>query len=162
EPFESPLEAELPLSIPGTRLSIDGSGKVSILSAADYLEKNRALAGGQILRECPAVPCGESQIWLKPSLLNLPGMDLAEGLRGLPADFQDEHAPLMARSLAVLAKHQADPHEHIAAMLRVLIVKPITLGGLTNVSHSDLPGAAICGLVPDPYLMADTVIHEFH
>jgi HEXXH motif-containing protein len=46
--------------------------------------------------------------------------------------------------------------------MRLLVLKPLDVGDYSNLTHSDLPGAAICSVAGDAWEMADTLIHELH
>jgi HEXXH motif-containing protein len=175
--FERPLEATLPLSFPGTGLSLVGSGTVRIhalvrrcvalehegRSATVEMVPGGTRADGIQAIRCPALPIGDDvEIHLDPHALNLPGLGFAREAARQPLEFQARHQPFVAQVLRLVKRHQPRTHRHFADMMRLLVMKPLKTGDYTNLTHSDLPGAAICSLIDDPYEMADTFIHELH
>lgn len=173
--FGRPLEVRLPFAIPATTLSVVGDGTVAIRSLARRrLEVEHAggtvrldldagaRADGLEVATCPVLASARVRVGLQPHALNLPGLGFAREAALLPLRFQATHAPLVAGSLGLMKRHHPVAHSHFARMMRLVVLKPRAMGGYSNLSHSDLPGAAICGVVGDPYEMADTLIHELH
>jgi HEXXH motif-containing protein len=174
--FKRPLEAKLPLAFPGTGLSLVGSGTVRIhalrrrcleldhdgrTATVDTLPGGAHPDGIQAIR-CPVLAIDDVEIHLDPHALNLPGLGFAREAARQPLEFQVRHQPFVAQVLRLVKRHQPRTHRHFARMMRLLVMKPLKTGDYTNLTHSDLPGAAICSLIDDPYEMADTFIHELH
>lgn len=162
--FARPWIASLPLAIPATPLILDGEGVVQIHGVRD----GHIDLGGEggapraELRRSPTVSVDGCQLRLSPEAFDRPGMELAATLRAVPPGFQLEHAPLLERTLRVVARHHPDTITHARAMMRLVALKPATLGQTTNLSHSDFPGSMALSVVHDPYWLADALIHEVH
>ncbi len=174
--FREALEVALPFAIPGTRFVLSGGGKAAIAGvAARNLEVARegSIVGMPLygdragpdsldLRECPLAATGDYQVCLQPEAYNLAGLELAEPLTHLPPGFQSEHAELAGRALGLIGRHTPEFFEHFRAIIRVIGLKPPSVGNFSNVSHSDLPGSFVCTVIRDPYWMAEGFIHELH
>ena len=174
--FSQPLEAALPLALPATALSLVGRGTVRIhglrgrrlqvehdgRAATVDLADAAGRADGIAVATCPTVATGGVRLALQPHALHLPGLGFARDVAAVPLDFQTTHAPVLTEALELVRRHHRGAHGHFARLMRLIVLKPFRVGGFTNLSHSDLPGAAICAVAGDPYEMADTLIHELH
>jgi len=172
--FSRPLDVTLPLAIPATGLSLVGDGVVRIHALRGRrlelehdgrrasIELVPGRADGIEVAACPALAAGGVDVDLQPHALNLPGLGFAREVVKLPLEFQATHAGLVGEALTLVKRHHPRAHAHFARMMRLLVLKPCKMAGYSNLSHSDLPGAAIVSLLGDPYEMADTLIHELH
>lgn len=173
--FRTPLEARLPVAVPATSLSLVGDGTVRIRALAgrrlDLEHDGRALtlelspgasADGVEVAACPVVAGDRVRVDLEPHALNLPGLRFAREAAATSLAYQASHAPLVAESLGLMARHQPLAHSHFARLMRLVVMKPYGIAGYSNLSHSDLPGAAICSVIEDPYETTDTLVHELH
>jgi HEXXH motif-containing protein len=158
----APLEAEAPFHLPGTGILLAGSGRVAVASAREGAPRD---ASGRPLEtaRCASVPFSgrEGALLLDASTFLLPAFEFDVPSEARAPSYQAARADLTARTLALVARHAPEVHEQMAAALRVVAWKPRRAGTYTNATHSDLPGAFICGLVDEPYEMADTFVHEF-
>jgi HEXXH motif-containing protein len=174
--FARPLAVGLPFAIPATGLSLVGDGGVRIHALRGRrldVERNGAratialvAAGGGVdgldVVRCPTLAAPGVDVVLQPHALDLPGLGFARGAARQPLAFQAAHAPLVDEALRLVRRHHPRAYAHFGRLMRLLVLKPAKLGDYSNLTHSDLPGAAICSLAPDPYEMADTLIHELH
>lgn len=172
--FRRPLRTRLPVSIPGTALSLMGLGTIDIVGveagALETIRDGRALrleSGAAVsgptepaLIERPLVQYGELEVRLKPETLYLPTIAPAKTLLDLEAGYQAQQAPLLRAALGLVERYQPAMLEHMSRLLQVAAFKPAAAGDYSNISFSDLPGAFILSAVPDPYWMADALIHE--
>jgi HEXXH motif-containing protein len=173
--FAAPFEAGLPLAIPGTRLALEGEGAARIAG----LERGvLVLAGGARLplaagasagpagpRVAEAIALdagGGAEVLLAPPVFHLPGVDFKGPLLAAGSAYQAEHAPLVARSLALIARHAPAAHEQVRAGLRVIALKPRRAGDYSNLTFSHLPGALAVSVIPEPHELADSIVHEVH
>ena len=186
-PFRKPLRTSLPFSIPGVGRVIEGEGGIALDGlvagalivgcAGDRLrmeigdppdreeEIDRARCASPArprLAPCATARCDDYALWLDPIALRLPGVTIAEPLRELPLDFQVRQVPLVEAALARIRRHQPETFAQMREVLSVAAFKPRELGDFSNVSQSDLPGAFVCSTTADPWVLADSIIHEFH
>ncbi len=174
--FQEPLELKLPASIPGTPYSILGAGPVRIVGVASgALEVEHS---GRTLRLAPddgvgdsqtprlitrpSIQLGDLEFTLKPETFCLPGVGPAEALLNIPEEFQQQQIPLLKRALALVERHQPDAFRQMGDLIKVIAMKPPMAGDYSNVSLSDFPGALILSAVPEPYWVADSLIHELY
>jgi HEXXH motif-containing protein len=175
--FERPLDVPLPFAIPAAGLSLVGGGAVGVLALRrNRLELERAGSHATVelvpgagaprigveVVGCPAVRAGGVEVDLQPHALNLPGLGFARGAAVEPLAFQARHEPFVREALRLVRRHHPRAQAHFARSMRLLVLKPPKTADYSNLTHSDLPGAAICSLAGDPYEMADTLIHELH
>ena len=186
-PFHRPLRTSLPFSIPGAGLVVEGEGGIALdgLVAGALLvgragDRLRLAIGGPPDREeeldrarsasparprlapCATARCDDYALWLDPIALRLPGVTIAEPLRELPLDFQARQVTVVEAALARIRRHQPETFAQMREVLSVAAFKPRELGDFSNVSQSDLPGAFVCSTTVDPWVLADSIIHEFH
>jgi len=172
--FQRPLRTLLPFSIPGTRLSLLGSGAIEILGVGEqglqvmrdgrswHLAIGSAPATRDIaaLVERPVARFGDFEDTLKPETFMVPGINEARRLADLPDSYQQQQVSLLQEALALVERHQPTAFEHFTHLTRVIAFKSPTEGSFSNVSFSDLPGAFILSAVPEPHWVADALIHE--
>ncbi|MGH7818747.1 MAG: hypothetical protein ACREQ9_03155, partial [Candidatus Binatia bacterium] len=138
--FDRPWAPPLPLSIPGTRLTVLGASGTT-LSGTRSASMVRGDASTVSIDECPAVNCGAHEIFLKPSGFDLPEFEFFAPLRDLPSGFQIEQADTLVEALAILERHSTAAFRDLGDIVRVIAFKPENFGDYTNVSHVELPGA---------------------
>jgi len=175
--FTRPLEVTLPFAIPATRWSLTGKGsaqihglvdgylKVSYQSRTDRLPlKLRPSSDPTTLTidECPMATHEGYELLLQPHAFNLPGLDFVEPVLDVGHGYQLEHARLVEQALSLIDRYQPEAYSQFRSLMRHIALKPLRKGGYTNSSHSDLPGASVCGVVHEPYELADGLIHEFY
>ena len=176
----APWTVELPWAIPGTAQSVDGAGPASIFGLVDgALEigtADRRLmlaiaddsvdatdANGAALpriRTCPVVTRGGCEIRLQPHAFHLPGIDDVEAVLAVDLGYQAAHRQDVEDALAAVERFHPESFAEMRESLHVVALKPLLAGGFTNLTHSDLPGAFIAGVVANRWELADTFIHE--
>jgi len=172
--FSQPYEASLPMAIPGTPLVLVGDTHATIAGFSDgaieLLNPRRRLSvsasrstadNGIRLEVCPVVSCDDVNLFLNPATFHLPGIGIAHGWTALPLSFQFEHQQLVADALSVIRRFQPWTFAHLAAGLHTIGLKPND-EMFVNVTASELPGAFVCSVPADPYVLAGSFIHEFH
>ena len=159
--FKRLLEAKLPVSIPGTRLSIVGRGSISIAGVnrgiVEVLYKDGMLElspdadaiDSDALRivTCPVARLGDFELMLKPEAFCLPGIDAAKALLDLPEDFQRQQVTMVEEALALVQRHQPQVLDQFGELVQLVAFKSPAAGDYSNVSFSDLPGAFILSAV---------------
>lgn len=168
-----PLHISLPWALPGTRWWLGGTGErriAGVRPGALQLTDGTALAlrAGHraqdiTVAECPLASHGEVAIRLQWALFHdLPGLGFTAPAIDAGPDYQQQQVALTESTLALVARHHPSSHEQMTVSLDVLAYKPLHAGYYSNMSYSDLPGAFICGVIEQPYELADTFIHELH
>jgi HEXXH motif-containing protein len=172
--FSTPLAVDLPFAIPATRIVIAGDGKLLIDALTDghlavvrdgrdlRLPLTPASIDSLTIRKSPVAVADDYSVILQPEAFHLPGVKEGEPLRLMPPSYQSEHVPLVSQALELIHRHCPATFEQFVQIIRVVALKPSSLGDYSNISHSDLPGAFVVSVAKDPYLMADFFIHEFH
>jgi hypothetical protein len=174
--FETPMEVALPFAIPCSRYVLSGRQNVQLhgfVGGKLNLTQNGTPAlvplSGQAqptpsleVRESPVAEVGDYQLPIQSEVYNLPGLDVGEPLRLLPTGFQSSQVVLVSQALTLIKRHAADAYAQFQDTIRMIGLKPSNLGNYTNITHSDLPGSFVCTVVNDPYLMADSFIHELY
>jgi HEXXH motif-containing protein len=183
--FRRPLRARLPFPIVGVGLVVDGAGEIELHGLADAAlvvehagdrlrlglrdalprrEGADAAPPGDRLRvaPCALARCDGYELQLDPTAFRLPGVTIAEPLRELPLAFQAGQVPIVEAALERIRRRQPETFQQMREVLRVVAFKPRALGDFSNVSQSDLPGAFVCSTTADPWVLADSMIHEFH
>ena len=172
--FSEPYEASLPLAIPGTRFVLVGDAHATIAGfsngAIEVMNPRRRLAvsdagntesGGVRVEVCPVVKCDKVRVFLNPATFHIPGIGFPRGWTQLPLAFQFEHVGLVADALSAIRRFQPMTFSHLAAGLQTVALKPYDQI-LVNVTASELPGAFVCTVPTDQYVLASSFIHEFH
>jgi HEXXH motif-containing protein len=172
--FSEPYEAALPLAIPGTPFVVIGDTRATIAGfsngAIEVLNPQRLLpisntgstaSSGLRVEVCPTVTCDNVSVFLNPATFHIPGIGIPNRWTQLPLAFQFEHAGLVADALSAIRRFQPWTFSHLAAGLRIIALKPYDQI-LVNVTASELPGAFVCTVPSDPYVLASSFIHEFH
>ena len=175
--FTRPLEVTLPFAIPATRVSLAGKGSAQIHGLVDGdLEVSY---GGSTVRlaliptrssdpltltvdECPVVSHEGYELLLQPHAFNLLGLDFVQPVFDVGHAYQREHAHVVAQALSLIGRYQPETYSQFRNVMRYIALKPLRKGEYSNSSHSDLPGAFVCGIVHEPYELADGLIHEFN
>jgi HEXXH motif-containing protein len=172
--FDEPYHASLPMAIPGTPYVLTGDAGATISGfsrgAIQMMNPSRSLAisdagsttdAGAHLELCPTMHCGEVSVLLNPAMFRLPGIGIPREWSNLPLAFQFEHAKLVSDALTAIRRFQPWTFSHLAAGLHTIALKPDD-DTFLNVTVSELPGAFVCTVPTDAYLLAATFIHEFH
>jgi HEXXH motif-containing protein len=173
--FEVPLRVRLPFALPGTRLSLEGTGEVEIHSLQGGAlrlgrrgrEHRVPLAPGDhegiSVHRCPEIELPGGAARLQPQVYaNLPGVPFVSPILSSDVDFQIKHQDLLREAIRLIELYQPETFQQLGVAMQVVALKPIDAGDYTNVSYSDLPGSFVIGLVRHPYELADTLIHELH
>ena len=175
--FDRPWSTALPLAIPATpyvlagdgapaeihgvrggQLEVSHRGVRSLMSTSGPGRHTGALA----LQCSPMVREGGVELRLSAEAFSRPGMEMGSLFRGVPSGYQAEHAALLERTLAVVARHHPETIAHCRAIMRLAVLKPALQGQTSNLSHSDFPGSMALSVVHDPYWLGDALIHEVH
>ncbi len=172
--FDEPYEASLPLAIPGTPYVLTGEasatiagfrdGAIELLNPARRLpiaDVGSASDQGAHLELCPVIRCDEVSVFLNPAMFRVSGLGIPREWTMLPLSFQFKHAHLVSDALAAIRRYQPMTFGHLTAGLHTLALKPED-GTFVNVTASELPGAFVCQVPADPYVLASSFIHEFH
>jgi HEXXH motif-containing protein len=174
--FDQPLVLNLPASIPGTPYSILGTGPIRVVGVVPgALEVEHS---GRILRLAsdadvtdsqtprivrrPTIQYGDLELTLKPETFCLPSVGPAAALFNIPAEFQQQQIPILEHGLALIRRHHPEAFQHMSDLIKVIAMKPPAAGDYSNVSLSDFPGAFILSALPQPYWIADSLIHELY
>jgi HEXXH motif-containing protein len=180
--FDVPWTVSLPWAIPGTALSVEGSGRIRIGGVADGAlqivdgERRFALAVGGVavaaggaptvdtpwIRACPVVRHAGYEVRLQPHAFHLPGIEDAASIIAAGIAYQEANRAHVAAALALVERFHPESFAEMREYLHVIALKPLAAGGFTNLTHSDLPGAFVAGLIHNPYELADTFIHEMY
>ena len=170
-----PLDARLPFALPGTglvlveaertqihgcragRLEIDDASGLRSIAIDAPIERS-----GVVVERSAEATCDDYVLRLEPAAFDLPGLSIAAPLRAVPRGFQREQAPRVGAALALIRRHQPESFAQLHAMIRVAAMKPRSSGDYSNVSQSDLPGAFVCTATADPFVLADSIVHELH
>ncbi len=172
----SPLEVSLPFAIPGTELSLDGSGRIRVNGLLDgelslWREGAGALhlpvTGGESehvrLRANPVAVLDRYRLSLRHQAFNnLPGLVFVEPVLQHGEQSLGDSDALLCDALRLMREHAPDTFSQFSEVIRYIALKPLGSGDYTNISHSDLPGTFIASRVENPYELADTFIHELH
>jgi len=172
--FSVPYEASLPLAIPGTQFVLVGdthatiagisNGAIEVLNPHGTLPISKmgsAASTGIRVEVCPIVNCDNVSVFLNPATFHLPGIGIPNRWTQLPLAFQFEHARLVTDALSAIRRFQPWTLSHLAAGLHMIALKPYD-EILVNVTASELPGAFVCTVPSDEYVLASSFIHEFH
>ena len=173
-----PWTVGLPWAIPGTAHSVEGAGRVRVcgivaggleIATADrrltlaLADDSTAAADGAALPRigsCPVVRYGGCEIRLQPQAFHLPGLEDAATILASGVDYQAAHRHDVAAALALVERFHPETFADMREFLHVVALKPLAAGGFTNLTHSDLPGAFVVGMIGNPWELADTFIHE--
>jgi HEXXH motif-containing protein len=172
--FDRPLCTARSFSIPGTAFAVIATRSIEIIGSSGaglevsfdrltlHLGADSAASdrGSPRLVECPLVRVDDVNIVLKGETFSVPGLDLAAGLCDGSDDNRWKRIELLREGLVLVRRHQPWAFEHIAELVRVVAFKPATPSTFTNISFSDLPGAIVLSAVPQPYWIADGLVHE--
>jgi len=180
--FATPLTVTLPFVLPGTGLYLDGresvaivgtsSGCLDVTGSGGEIPPSRRLAvdasvsqgeedGVRLVRSAVA-RYGRCALALQPYALTGPGLDFAAAAVTAGLDYQETHRTLVERALTLVARYDPATFAVLAEVTQVVALKPAGAGGYTNVSHSDLPGAFILGVMHHPFELADAIVHEHY
>jgi len=173
--LDRPLEAMPPMAIPGTDLYLEAPRPVRVLGCSgrsltvEYDGKRRQFSlaadvAGEPVRvaRCPEATTAGCRVRLMSALFNLPGLDFGSPLRGLDGGYQRSRLSLLEAALAQMARYAPETFAQFRDYTQVVAMKPLSAGGFTNLSYSDLPNAFIAGTIEEPAELADSFIHEFH
>jgi HEXXH motif-containing protein len=174
--LDTPLAVKLPISIPGTRWSLDGVGtvcihgvqgnqlKISQGSRMRLLSKHAGTGAANeiVWGECPVVSVGPCEVRMQTAVFRLPGIGYGDPLEEAGPSYQRDRTALVERVLQSVARYAPNTFEQIAAHMQVVTLKSADGGDYGNVSHSELPGACVLSVLHEPMIMGDRLIHEFH
>ena len=159
--FETPLELDAAVPIPGTPLVLPGP-------LGTYVAGVR---GGRILaidglaletRSCPTVSIQGSEWLLQPFAWRMPGLSMEIPEAALDLAWQAQQAGLAREALELIFSLRPQLAPLFSAVTWLMPFKPLEAGDFTNVTHSELPGCFIVSVDRQPYDLADTIIHEVH
>lgn len=159
--FDAPLEAQLPMAIPGARASLAGEGTARI----------SGVAGGEILSEgadarierCPLARAAGFEVALQPHGWRVPGLGYLPPSGRTSLAFQQSQLELVERGLSIVARYLPALFDQMRREIRWIAVNPLSeYGAMNYVSSSELGGAFAFRGVPNPFSAAEAMIHEFH
>jgi HEXXH motif-containing protein len=174
--FAKPLILRRPVIIPGTRLLLSGptlalhgaEHGVLLVSKTESDDAQPLSAESEIdgvqLRPMPVARHGGAEITLGPEVFDLPGIEPVDARSSVPADpaYQERCAPMVEQALAAVERHDPELFAQMKLALSAMAVKPRASGDFQGISFSDFPGAFIISYVAHPYLVAESIVHEFH
>jgi HEXXH motif-containing protein len=175
--FTKPLTLPRAVVVPGTRLVLSGPATMALhgveggglLVGRTATEDPRRLQpGGAVdgleLRPMPVARHAGAEIALGPEVFDLPGLEPADARLAVPAEpgYQERCAPMVELALAAIERHDSQLFAQMRLALSAIAVKPRASGDFQGISFSDFPGAFIISYVAHPYLIAESIVHEFH
>jgi len=176
--FATPLKLDLPYSLPGTLFSLEGAGQIEVSGLASgklkgtydsqpldlKLHPGASCASGKIIvSECPVAAHSGCEAILKPQTFNnLPSLDFVEPAVEAGLHFHQDHKSLILKCLEVMERYHKESFHLIQEHKIWVGLKPLQSGNYSNITCSELPLSFIASIFYDPYVMADTFIHEFH
>ena len=173
--FDKPLPVSFPLAIPASRLSVGSNGNANILGIEKgvlSIEINSKIVkvklqpgtfSGIEVNECPVATYEDFELPLHPQAFNnLPGLTFTDAALVTSPDYQKKYISLVGQTLEKM--HRYSPHcfHQFKDMIQFIALKNIKDGDYTNLSHSELPGTFVASMVNNPYMLAETFIHELH
>lgn len=159
--FETPLEAELPMALPGARASLVGEGVARIFGVG--AGRVRSEAAEARVEACPLACAAGFEVPLQPHGWRVPGLDTLPSSGRTSLGFQRSQVDLVARGLSVIARYLPGLFAQIRREIRWIAVNPMSeYDAMNYVSSSELGGAFAFRGVPNPYSAAEAMIHEFH
>jgi hypothetical protein len=173
--LDAPLSVILPFAIPASRLSIGIDGKASILGINKgmvSIEINGEVIKAQLqpgtyigikVNECPAAKHAGFELPLNPHAFNnLPGLTFTEPVLAASLDYQLKYISLVEQTLEKMHQYSPRCFNQFKDMIHYIALKKMSTGDYTNLSHSELPGTFVASMVKNPYMLAETFIHELH
>lgn len=174
--FETPLQAQLPMAIPGTALTLEGHGSVSIAGFERgilHVERDgerwpvsidgTSDAPVQVVT-APMITFEGCQIRMQPQAYHVPGLSFGKIVVAAGTSYQQEHRPVVEAALGFVKEYQPEVFQQLRQLIRVIALKPRTpqFARRDNVSHSDFPGAVVMNPTAHAPYLADVLIHELH
>lgn len=176
--FATPLVLNLPYSIPGTLFSLEGTGQIEVSGLVSgkikgtygsqaldlQLHPGASCASGRIIvSECPVVTHSSCETILKPQTFNnLPSLDFVEPAVEAGLQFHRDHAGLIKECLEIVERYHKDTF-HLFQKHKIWVgLKPLFSGTYSNIACSELPLSFMASIFNNPFVMADTFIHEFN
>lgn len=174
--FEHELTLTLPVSIPGSNVSLKGEGALSLLGIKDGcwvvrydgeivnldLHREGKPCGIQI-KHSPVIEIAGEKIYVNNDFyLNVRGLGFASTMLDVDDEFVEQNLGLIEETLGLIEKYTPDFFARLMRNTQVISLKPYTHGDFTNMAYSDLPGSFALSVMNNPYELADTIIHEFH
>ncbi len=173
--FDEPLSVLLPFAIPATQISIGINGKGDILAISKGIlslqiddeiipvKLEPGTYNGITVNKCPVTKSADFELRLHPHAFNnLPGLTFTDPVLAASLDFQQEHAGLVRQTLEKIQRYSPRNYKQFTEMIRYIALKNMKTGDYTNLSHSELPGTFVASMVNNPYMLAETFIHELH
>ena len=175
--FATPLLLDRPVIVPGTQLRLSGPATLALHGVGDgallvstgeaerpwRLSRETAIEG-VALRSLPVARHRGAAIMLGPEVFDLPGVEPADARSVVPVDpfYQERCAPMVELALAAIERHDPVVFAQMKLALCAVGVKPRAAGDFQGISFSDFPGAFIISYIAHPYLIAESMVHEFH
>lgn len=173
--FEKPLPVILPFAIPASRLSIGSDGKADILGinkGTVLIEYDGEIFQVQLepgtyndikVHECPVARYADFELPLHPHAFNnLPGLTFTAPVLSASLDYQQQYSDLAGQTLEKMHLYAPRSFQQFRDMIQYIALKNMKTGDYTNLSHSELPGTFVASMVNNPYMLAETFIHELH
>jgi HEXXH motif-containing protein len=174
--FETPLHARLPMAIPGTALTLEGDGRVSIAGferGVLHVEREgerlpvsieRTADGPVQVVTAPMITFAGCRIRMQPQAYHVPGLSFGRIVVAAGMRYQQEHRPAVEAALGLVKEYQPEVFQQLRQLIRLIALKPRTpqFPRRDNVSHSDFPGAVVMNPTAHGPYLADVLIHELH
>jgi HEXXH motif-containing protein len=175
--FAKPLVLRRTVVVPGTRLRLSGPATMALHGVEDgalLVSRTEAEGPGRLgagtaiddveLLPMPVARHGRAEIALGAEALDLPGVEPADARLAVPAEpgYQERCAPMVELALVAIERHDSQLFAQMRQALFAIAVKPRASGDFQGISFSDFPGALIISYVAHPYLIAESIVHEFH
>lgn len=175
--FAKPLALSRPVVVPGTQLLLSGPATMMLhgvedgallVSRTEAEGPQRLRTGsavdGMELRPMPVARHAGAEITLGPEVFDLPGVEPVDARSAVPAEraYQERCAPMVEMALAAVDRHDPELFAQMKLALSAMAVKPRGSGDFQGISFSDFPGTFIISYVAHPYLIAESIVHEFH
>lgn len=176
--FETPLKLDFPYSIPGTLLSLEGAGQVEIAGIEagklkgtyesqpfrlDLHPGASCVSDKIVVSECPVVTYSGCETMLKPQAFNnLPSLDFVKPSVDAGLQFQRDHKDLVLETLKIIERYHEDSFHYFQDYKMWIGLKPLQAGNYSNITCSELPLSFVASIYYEPYVLADTFIHEFN
>jgi hypothetical protein len=157
--FASPLTVELPFAVPGSRLSLDGSGPAEIAGVVDG-ELN-VVTKDAVLYECPVAVQNEYRLKIHPHAFNVPAFEITEPPLKAGLEYHEQQVELVNKTLASVHRYAPQTYADFSTTIRMAALKPREWGGFDDFSEPELPGSFVASVIANPMEMGDHFIHEF-
>ncbi len=157
----APLDVALPTALPGTGAALVGTGRARIAAVVDG--EVRCSGGAAQVERCPLARYDDIEVPLQPHGYAVPGMGWMPPAGRTDLTYQASQRRLVEDGLALVAECEAGSFAQLRSVLRWIAVNPPWEHVGTNfVSYSELPGAFAVRGIPNPLVVGEPIVHEYH